>query len=109
MKLRGAQSRRILNLMETMGALRRRRPAERVTPASRFLRCATQCTAARDQVALLPECLDDYIADDNSIRILTALQRGMVTSALVKAFAQMGVHRLPIPALKDVPPSQRRV
>ena len=27
---------------------------------------------ARDQVTLLPECLDDYVEDDNPVRIVEA-------------------------------------
>lgn len=27
---------------------------------------------ARDQVTLLPECLDDYVAEDNPVRVVDA-------------------------------------
>lgn len=38
--------------------------------------------SARDQVTLLPECLDDYIADDNPIRVIEAFVEELDLAAL---------------------------
>jgi transposase len=38
--------------------------------------------SARDQVTLLPECLDDYIADDNPIRVVEAFVEELDLEAL---------------------------
>jgi hypothetical protein len=38
--------------------------------------------SARDQVTLLPECLDDYIAHDNPIRVIEAFVEELNLEAL---------------------------
>ena len=47
----------------------------------------------RKQVTLLPECLDDYIAEDNPVRVVEAFVEELDLEALGFAASSAGGHR----------------
>jgi hypothetical protein len=60
---------------------------------------------ARTQMSLLPECLDDYVAEDNPVRVVEAFNEAIFIPGRHAAREDSGIRPARFSALRD--PSHR--